>query len=48
MTTTNHPLGLLIYPQKNIFFFIPATATITDGTWEELTELLKTQIEKKI
>lgn len=45
---TISPKGALIYSSKNIFNFIPATATITDGTWEEFTELLESKIEKKI
>ncbi|MFT5883466.1 MAG: hypothetical protein ACI9FG_001981 [Crocinitomicaceae bacterium] len=43
-----HPNGILLYPQKNLFYWIPATATITDGTWQEFTQLLEAKIEKKI
>ncbi len=43
-----HSKGILLYPQKNLFYWIPKSATVTDGTWEEFTELLETKIEKKI
>jgi len=46
--TTIAPKGALIYSSKNIFNFIPASATITDGTWQEFTELLEAKIKKKI
>ena len=43
-----HPKGVLLYPQKNLFYWIPKSATITDGTWEEFTDLLEAKIEKKV
>ncbi len=43
-----HQKGILLYPQKNLFYWIPATATITDGTWQEFTRLLEAKIGKKI
>lgn len=40
--------GLLLYPQKNIFYWIPANAEIEGGTWQDFTNLIATNITKKI
>ena len=40
--------GLLLYPQKNIFYWIPDTAEIEGGTWLEFTELISSKITRKI
>lgn len=44
---TNAKTGVLVYSQKNIFLFIPSESVVTDGSWEEFTQLLETNIPKK-
>jgi hypothetical protein len=40
--------GLLLYPQKSIFYWIPANAEIEGGNWQGFTELISSQITRKI
>jgi len=40
--------GLLLYPQKQIFYWIPDTSEIEGGTWQEFTELVSSKITRKI
>ena len=35
------PEGLLLYPQKDLFFWIPKEAEIEGGTWEEFVALVE-------
>lgn len=40
--------GILLYSQKHIYLWVPDTATIEDGTWQEFTDLVFTKITRKI
>jgi hypothetical protein len=40
--------GLLLYPQKNIFHWIPDAAVFEGGTWQEFTGLISSEITRKI
>jgi Zn-dependent protease with chaperone function len=40
--------GLLLYPQKNIFYWIPDTAEIEGGSWQDFTKLIAANITKKL
>ncbi len=40
--------GLLIYPQKLIVQWIPDTAEIEGGTWEDFTALISSKIIRKL
>ena len=40
--------GILLYPQKNIFYWIPNSATIEDGTWQDFEALISKKITRKI
>ena len=40
--------GILIYPQKNLFNWIPANATIEGGNWDELRKEIDTRISLKV
>ncbi len=39
--------GVLLYPQKNLFFWIPNSATIEDGTWQDFEALISKKITRK-
>ena len=38
--------GVLIYPAYRIFYWIPASAEISDGDWSEFTKLISESIKK--
>ncbi len=40
--------GILLYPQKNIFYWIPNSATIEGGTWQDFELLISKKITRKI
>ena len=40
--------GILLYPMKNLFYWIPATAEIEGGTWQDFEVLISKKIIKKI
>jgi hypothetical protein len=40
--------GLLIYPQKNIFYWIPENAEIQGGTWQDFITLISSGVTRKI
>jgi hypothetical protein len=40
--------GLLLYPQKDLFYFIPKNATITDGTWEDFVRLVESKVTRRV
>ena len=40
--------GILLYPQKTMHFWIPDSAKIENGTWEEFTDLVSSKITRKI
>lgn len=40
--------GILLYPQKNIFYWIPDTAIVTGGTWQDFEALISKKITRKI
>ena len=38
--------GILLYPQKNIFYFIPIEASeVTGGTWGDLTAIIQRNVK---
>ena len=38
--------GALLYPQKNIYYFIPKNGSeISGGTWDEFTEMIQRNVE---
>jgi len=40
--------GILLYPQKSIFHWIPDTATIEGGTWQDFQALVSEKVTRKI
>ncbi|MDP0490920.1 MAG: YcxB family protein [Verrucomicrobiota bacterium JB023] len=42
------PEGLLLYPQKNLFVWIPCSATMSEGRWEDFVSLVTSKITKKL
>lgn len=40
--------GLLLYPSKGIYYWIPKDAEIEDGDWNQLKSLLEEKIRRKI
>lgn len=40
--------GILLYPQKNIFHWIPADCAFVEGNWEGFTESLKRHVVVKV
>lgn len=40
--------GILLYPQKGIFYWIPDTASVEGGTWEDVTELVRKKIQPRV
>ncbi|MGJ8635130.1 MAG: hypothetical protein ACSHX7_14535 [Luteolibacter sp.] len=40
--------GLLLYPQPNIFYWIPNTATVEKGTWQDFQTLITKKVIPKI
>jgi hypothetical protein len=40
--------GILLYPQKSIYYWIPKSAQFDEGTWEDFTNLISSNISKKI
>jgi hypothetical protein len=40
--------GILLYPMKNVFCWIPRTASIEGGTWQEFELLISQKIQCKI
>jgi hypothetical protein len=40
--------GILLYPQKNIFYWIPETAAVEGGTWQEFQALVSNKITRRI
>lgn len=40
--------GLLLYPQKNLYFWIPSNAEFTTGSWPEFTQLIESKVTCKL
>lgn len=40
--------GLLLYPTKQIFHWIPSSAEIEGGNWEEFEKLISRSIERRV
>ncbi len=40
--------GILLYPQRNLFFWLPASVEFSTGSWGELTTLVAASVTKKV
>ena len=40
--------GILLYPQTNIFYWVPATAKIEGGTWSEMLQKIEKRVSRKV
>ena len=40
--------GILLYPHENIFYWIPNTASVEGGTWQDFESLVSNKIQRKI
>lgn len=40
--------GILLYPQKHIFYWIPDSSEVEGGTWQDFTNLIASSITKKL
>lgn len=40
--------GVLLYPQKTLQYWIPQTATVEGGTWQDFEALVSSKIQRKI
>jgi len=40
--------GILLYPQKMLHYWIPKSATVEGGTWQDFESLVSSEIQRKI
>lgn len=43
-----HDQGLLLYPEKSLYHWIPRTAHFSDGDWDEFIALASKKIKRKL
>ena len=43
-----HDKGLLLYPEKNLYHWIPKSAEFTEGDWAELTALVSEKVTRTV
>lgn len=43
-----HQTGILLYPQKGIFYWFPKEALFQEGSWQEFCDLISSKIVRKV